>query len=177
MPTPMPAILEPTVQTLLADIRNGDPSIRARAVDQAPLVGVRAIGALAEVYSGGDPAAAKAAHEALRRIAHHAARPGAPAERRAATKELAALVGSRRPNALRVDAIYLLGFVGGTDAVAALAAQLSDPTLRDHARLALERIPDRAVDSALAKALQTAHPDFRPAIEQSLAVRRSRGRR
>ncbi|HSV73901.1 MAG TPA: hypothetical protein VLH79_09095 [Chthonomonadales bacterium] len=177
MPNAMRPIVEPTVQSLLADIRNGDPAVRARAVEQAPLVGARSIGALGEVYGAGDPAAAKAAAEALRRVAHHAARPGAAVERRAAVREIASLIGSRQPHPLRVDAAYLLGFIGGADAVPALAAQLADPALRDHARLALERITDRSADGALTRAQDTAAADFRPAIAQSIAVRRARARR
>ncbi|MCX6361299.1 MAG: hypothetical protein NT029_15960 [Armatimonadetes bacterium] len=141
-----------TLAALLADVRSGDTALRLRAVDQAALVGVSAIVPLGDVCGGSDPAAAKAALEALRRVALHAGRPGANAERRKAGGELVKLLAPARPRRVRAEALYLLGHVGLDAHVAPMARLLKDETLAADARMALTRMPGKAARRALAAA-------------------------
>lgn len=152
--TSIPGLLaqKPTAATLMADVASGDIEIRQRAVEQAPLVGTPIIVPLGRVMAGTDPAAAKAALEALRRVAHHAARPKANAERRTATRELLKLTAATFPRAVRVEAIYLLGCIGGSEAVPALAGLMKETDVATEARMALQRIPTASARRALSAA-------------------------
>jgi HEAT repeat protein len=163
---------DPTVGTLLANIKHGDASARAAAIRQATLVGTSAILPLAQVFGDDNRGAGKAAGEALKRIVHHAARPGAEREAKAAAESLIKLIDRVQPRKVRVTAIYLLGYIGKGDAVPPLAALLAEEDIREEARMALERIPDRAAEGALRRALRSVSADFRPNIEQSLRHRR-----
>ncbi|MBM3493240.1 MAG: hypothetical protein FJX72_02795 [Armatimonadetes bacterium] len=167
----------PTAATLMADIRSGDAALRARAVEQATLVGTSLIVPLGNAAGGTDPAAARAAIEALRRVAHHCARPKAASERKAAVRELVKLTTAASPRHVRVEALYLLGFVGGADATGALGGLLTDASIGEEARLALERIPGPASDRALRRALTASDDSIRRAVEQSLEARAGRRRR
>ncbi|NLH97914.1 MAG: hypothetical protein GX446_00285 [Chthonomonadales bacterium] len=147
----IPALLaqRPTAATLIADIQNGDLRVRTTAVQEAVLVGSSLIVPLGRVMAGSDPGAARAAMEALRRVAHHCARPRASAERRTAATELLKLISASFPRPVRAEALYLLGCVGGPQQVQAIAALLRDPALADDARMALQRIPGGAAARAL----------------------------
>jgi HEAT repeat protein len=158
----------PMLRSLLTDIQYGDAASRMAAIKQARLVGTPAIGPLAALWGGADTASAKAAGEALKRIAHNAARPGAGAEAKAASLALMKLIGKEHPRHVRADSLYWLGFVGGSEAVPALAGQLGDLDIREDARMALERIPAPEAAKALQAALKSAPADFRPNIQQSL---------
>jgi hypothetical protein len=171
------AIQIPDVATLLANVSHGDAKARAEAVAAAPLIGWKAIAGLAEVYRKGDPAATHTAAYCLSRIAHHAARFGATTERAEAATALVPLIKTEQPQRLRIDALYLLGFVGGSSEVSAVAEILGDLILREYARLALERIPGGEADNALQKAWTRAGDDYRSNIEQSLRARSVRRRR
>jgi hypothetical protein len=171
------AIQIPDVATLVANVSHGDLLARQEAIASAHLVGTRAIPGLAEAYRTGDPAAIRAASECLRRIVHHAARPDSFTERSTAAASLAELIKPSEPRQLRVDALYLLGLIGGGSEVAPIAALLPDLVIREYARLALERIPGSEADAALHKAWQVAGQDYRDNLEQSLRARASRGRR
>lgn len=131
---------------------------------------------LLRVYGGSDPAAAKAAGNSLRRRVHEAARPGARGEAQAVSRELAIFIGPDQPRHVRADALRYLGFVGGRSEVGAIAAQLTDLDVREDARLALERLPDRQAERALRDSLKTVPADYRPAVEQSLRHRRRKWR-
>jgi hydrogenase maturation factor len=164
----------PTAATLLADVKGGDATLRLRAVEQAPLVGTPVIVPLGRVMAAGDRAAARTAVEALRRVAHHCARPGAGAERATAAKELLKLTTASLPTAVRVEALYLLGFLAAARDAAALGALLNDPSVREEALLALERVPGAAVDRVLRTRLARAAPEFQAAIRLTLEARRKR---
>jgi hydrogenase maturation factor len=139
----------PTAATLMADVRAGDAALRLRAVEQAHLVGSPLIVPLGHAMSGDDRQAARAALEALRRVAHHCARPRASAERRLASRELAKLAEPAFPRPVRAEALHLLGMVASSEAVRMLEAMLRDPAVGEEARLALERIPGPASERAL----------------------------
>lgn len=152
MTASIPALLaqKPTAATLMADIRSGDVEVRQRAVEQARLIGTPLIVPLGQVMAGNDPATAKAALEALRVVAHHAARPGASSERRTASRELLKLTNPTFPRHVRVEAIYLLGCVGTSEVVSGLAALLRERDVATEARMALQRIPGAASRRVLA---------------------------
>lgn len=156
---------------LLLAIQGQDREARAKAIEKATSVGTRAIVPLGGICSGPDRGAAKAAGEALRRIVHHAARPGAASERKAAAMQLLRMIRTQWPRQQRVEALYLLGLIGGSESVAAIAAQMKDPDVGEEARMALERIPGSTATRALQQALRTASADLRPAVEQSLKHR------
>jgi HEAT repeat protein len=162
----------PELQAFLARIEDKDAGARMTAARGAGPLGAAAVVPLGDRMASSDPGVAKAAGEGLKVIVHHAARPGAGSEAKAVSTELARLLEPGRPRSVRGEAAYLLGFVGGDEAVPALARLLGDPELREDARLALERIPGRAATRALERALKTAAPEFRPNLEQSLRHRR-----
>lgn len=99
-----------------------------------------AIPLLADAMAGADPAAAVQATRALEKLAHNAARPGAPDERGQALAELKKLAISRRPRKVRAHALRLLGFVGDRGTERALAALERDPEVGEDARMARQRI-------------------------------------
>ncbi|HEY3282365.1 MAG TPA: HEAT repeat domain-containing protein [Armatimonadota bacterium] len=163
------ADLEGTVSGL----REGDSAKRNAAIASAADLGAAGIGPVGDLVGSTDPKASRAAHAALEAIVHKSTRQGARSEARMVASELAKLLTASHPLKTRAEAAHLLGMVGGAPVVPALAAQLSDPALREEARLALERIPDKSAGTALRSALKTAPADFRPALEQSLAHRAS----
>jgi HEAT repeat protein len=163
----------PAANDLLANIQHGDTAARYAAVKQATLVGTDAIVPLADAHGGSDPAAAKAAGEAIRRIVHHAGRPGATAETKSACAQLQRLAGKEYPREVRTNAIGFLGSIGDKDAVPALVALLPDKEVSEDARMALERIPGREADTALRTASRSM-PESREALEQSLRHRNIR---
>ncbi|HXG24700.1 MAG TPA: hypothetical protein VNJ09_09115 [Chthonomonadales bacterium] len=161
---------------LLLSIQGQDREARAKAIEKATSVGTRAIVPLGGICSGSDRGAAKVAGEALRRIVHHAARPGATSERKAAAIQLLRMIRKEWPRRQRVDALYLLGLAGGSESVAAIAEQMKDQDVGEEARMALERIPGSAATRALQQALRTAPADLRLAVEESLKRRTRRMR-
>lgn len=146
----IPALLaqRPTAATLIADIRNGDLNLRVKAVQDSVLVGSSLIVPLGRVMAESDPPAARAALEALRRVTHHCARPGAADERRTAATELLKLTAPSFPRAVRSEAVYLLGCIGSPQQVQALANLVRDSAVGEDARMALGRIPGSAAARA-----------------------------
>lgn len=160
------------LERFLQQIASEDAETRYRAWRSAGPMGAAAIAPLADRMAGADRGVAKAAGEAIERIVHHAARPGARNEARAVSAALLQVAESNRARLVRADAIHWLGFVGDGRVVPGLAKLLADPALRDEARMALERIPGREATRALERARASAPADFRPHLEQSLRNRR-----
>jgi hypothetical protein len=167
---PLPADL----LTLLADILYGDSRARAEAIRRAPLAGTLSIAFLGRICRDGSPGAARAAWEAIQRIAFNATRPNAPAiESESAQAALCRIAGdAQNPRALRTAALRLVGCIGQSASVKPVAAMLTAPDMREEARAALEQIPAAEAETALRSALRSAPADFRPALEQSLKNRR-----
>src|SRR5438874_2149254 len=162
------------VQALVAKIKGSDLDARAGAINEAAPLGAPAIAPLAGVAGGGDRGAAKAAREAIQRVAYYATRPGAGEDERAVAAELLKLIGTGRSRAVRAEAIRLVGILGGPDAATPLQRLLFDPDVREEARLALIRLPGPTADAALHLAMRTAPEDFRPALDLALQQRRRR---
>lgn len=163
-----------TVEALLSRITGADNAARAAAILQAGTQGARAVAPLAGALVHPERNVARAASAALERVALHAGRPGAAGEARAVSTELVRLLPPEQPRPVRLAAIRALALVGGAEAAPPLARLLGDPDLREEARQALEKIPDRAAERELRQALRTVPEAFRPALEQSLRKRRAR---
>lgn len=163
--------MDASVAALLTDIKVGDAAVRGRAVLKAPLAGTPAIVPLGQVLVGADLHAARAAEEALRRIVYHAGRPGAKAERVAASAELCKLLEPSTPRRARAEALYLLGILGDPGAVRAIVACLGQEDVREDARMALQRVPGREAKRALDVALAGATGDYRLGLVGSLKAR------
>ena len=81
------------------------------------------------------------------------------------------LLGDDRPVALRRELLWLLSEIGGDESVPSIAALLNQESLREDARMVLERIPGDTSLTALHKALDAGPKDFRLNIAQSLRAR------
>lgn len=161
----------PDVAALVADIEDEDENVRTRAWLRAGRVGAPAIRAVAALLSDPEREVARAAKRALWRIARHAYRPGAEAERRAVVRELIALLHPRHSTALRREVLWMLSEIGRDESVDPVARLLEDRELREDARMALDRIPGERSLAALKAALAGAPDDFKPSIAQGLRHR------
>lgn len=86
--------------------------------------------------------------------------------------ELIAVLNSEAPPEQKAMACKQLALCGSKEAVPALAALLADPQLASWARIALEVIPDPAVDEALREAAGRLEGRLLIGVINSLAVRR-----
>jgi len=159
------------VADLIAKIRDKDPSVRAEARDNAGKVGAPAVKLLAEVMTDPEFEVAREAERALWKIVRYAGRPKADGERKAVVTELIPLLGDSRPVRVKREAMWMLSEIAGDEAVAPVAAQLSDKELREDARMVLERLPGKRSLAALQMALKTAPEEFRVNVAQSLRAR------
>jgi HEAT repeat protein len=124
---------------------------------------------------GADDVSARYADQILLQdMALYASRPGAERERQALAKVLAKSLDQSMPVTVQYWLLLQLQRMGGAEAVPALARRLEsdDPTLRDYARRALEKNPDRGAETALLKALEEAtSPVWQAALIRSLGER------
>lgn len=160
-----------TLEQLVEQIQSSDDNVRAAARDNAGPVGAPAIGPLAKIAMDGDQEVARAAGRAMQNIVYYAGRPGASGEPQAVTAELIKLVNDQPPAQLRRDAMWMLWQIGDASAVPPVAALLTDPELREDARMCLEGLPVDEALAALKKALASAPEDFKPALAHSLRKR------
>jgi HEAT repeat protein len=159
--------------SFLSRIDSPDAEVRYSAWHTAGPMGAQAVAPLAQRLASPDKGIAKAAKGALENVVHYAARPGAGAESHAVARELTATAADGSlPASSRAEALHLLGFVADGRDVPHIAPLLHDETLRDEARMALERIPGSASADALKTALRDAPPDFHGPLAQSLYCRK-----
>lgn len=156
---------------LLAAVKGSDPEARRQAAEAIPGLGAAAVGPLFEIHASPDRSASRAARLALEALVHRAGRPGADAERAAVTALLVKHVGAGCPTDVRRYACELLSYIGGDDAVPALANLLKEPELAETARQALVRIPGEKAVQALADALAEAPPALKVGIIDALGRR------
>lgn len=159
------------IAKLIADLQSADDAVRGAAWQGAATSGAPAVKPLAGVMAHQDFEIARAAKRALWKLVRHVGRPKAGKERKAVQTELLSLLQAA-PVPVRRVAVWMLSEIGDADAVEPLAALLTDGELREDARCALERIPTSKATRALDKALKTGREDFRPALANSLRVRR-----
>ncbi len=164
-------IISSSVQALLEKIKSPDANERIAAIKVAPEEGAAAVVPLGEIYGSNDLAAAKAAHEALRRIVHHSARPNAIGESKTVVAKLLLLIDQKQPLIVRKEALHLLSFIASEEQAERIGKQLSDADVREEARLSLQRIPGSKVDKVLREAAHNTAGEFRAALELSLRSR------
>ncbi len=160
-----------TLEMLVEQIQNADDNVRAAARDNAGQVGAPAIAPLAKIACEGELEIARAANRAMLNIVYHAGRPDASDEAKAVSAELIKLVGPEPPLQFRRDVMWMLWQIAGPEAVQPVAALLSNPDLRDDARMCLEGLPASEAVAALQAGLKAAPDDFKPAMAHSLEKR------
>jgi hypothetical protein len=153
---------------LLRQLKSADDKARTEAWCAAGPLGAPAVQPLAALLTDADREVARAASRALGKIVHYAGRPGAGAERKAVAAALIAALSAGPPAAARRELLWLLSEIGGDEAVPPVAALLSDPELRDDARMVLERLPGIKATAALKAALKQAAEDFKPSLAHAL---------
>lgn len=159
------------LQTFLESLGNQNGETRAAAISSAPGIGADGVLPLAKMIGGSNLAASKAASEALKRIVHYAARPGAATEAKAVSTQLVQVATSDQAAAVRREAIHLLGYIAHENQVERIASLLRDPVLREDVRQTLQMIPGRKVDRVLEDAVSATPPDFAMAIKLTLKHR------
>ena len=165
------------VKTLIAGIKDDDPKVRTKAWQSAGQVGAPAIKPLAKLMSSEELEVARAAKRGLWKIVRHAGRPKAGGMKRAVINKLVELLDDEQPVPVRREVLWMLSEIGNRNSIKPMAALLSDKDLREDARMALQRIPNRAAMAALRAGFKEAPDDFKPNIAQSLRQRGARIRR
>ena len=112
------------------------------------------------------------ARRALWNTIRHAGRPGAEEEKAVAATTLNALLSTDLATELQREVLWMLSEIGGNQSVEPIAELLTHTSLREDARMALERIPTKKAVALLQAALADAPADFKIHLAQSL---RSRG--
>lgn len=159
-----------SVTDLVARIKSTDDKVRGPAWQGAGAVGAPAVKPLAALMTDPDFEISRSAKRALYKIVRHAGRPGAKKEAQAVEKELIPLLqNSAVP--VRREVLWMLSEIGGDDAVAPMAALLTDKEVREDARCALMRLPGRKATAALKSAFGSASEEFKSALAESLRAR------
>ena len=155
---------------LAARIKSTDDKVRGPAWQGAGPVGAPAVKPLAAVMTDADFEISRSAKRALYKIVRHAGRPGAKKEAKAVERELIPLLKSDAVT-IRREVLWMLSEIGDEDAIAPMAALLTDKEVREDARCALMRLPGRKATAALKSAFGTAPEEFKSALAESLRTR------
>lgn len=141
---------------LIASLTSSDPQTRRAAAAAAGEHGATSVAAVAALLDHADPDIAKTAGQALDAIAHHAARPGADAERLAFNQAiLTALASGTGEDRSRGALLRLLAWTGQDDVVAAVGGLSRDIRLGGDALYVLTAIPTPAATQALIDRLRS----------------------
>ena len=159
------------VDELIAGIKSNSAEKRTESWQSAGKVGAPAVKPLAKVMTDDELEVARAAKRALWQIVRYTGRPGANQERRAVGVELIALLGAEQPVAVRREVLWMLSEIGGRRDIEPIAGLMKNEDLREDARMALERMPNRRAVAALNAAFKSAPEDFKPNLAQSLRKR------
>ena len=159
-----------SVDDLVAKIKSPDDKVRGPAWQGAGPAGAPAVKPLAALMTDADFEVARSAKRALYKIVRHAGRPGAQKEAAAVEKELIPLLKSEAVP-VRREVLWMLSEIGGPDAIAPMAALLSDKEVREDARCALTRLPESQATQALKSAFDSAPEEFKFALAESLRQR------
>ena len=160
------------LNALLQNIRSETSEIRVEAARTAAQVGPAALVPLGESIDSEGQFVVKDIKQAMRNIVNHAGRPGADGERQAAAEELAKLLDKERSAGVRNQALYLLGFAGGSKQVSAVAEQLYDQAVCEEAAACLERIPGEEATKALTEAVEKVPGDFKRRVLAVIGLRK-----
>ena len=158
------------VEDFIARIQSKDDTVRGPAWQTAARWGAPAVKPLVSVMQDQDFEVARSARRALWVITRHAGRPGATKEAKAVAHELVAFL-SGSPKASQREMLWMLSEIGSDDDVAAMAALLTDSSMREDARCALMRMPGRKATAALKSAFGRAPEEFKFALAESLRQR------
>ncbi|OHB83399.1 MAG: hypothetical protein A2Z38_11515 [Planctomycetes bacterium RBG_19FT_COMBO_48_8] len=159
------------VDGLLAGIKSDSAEKRTEAWQSAGEVGAPAVKPLAEVMTDDNLEVARAAKRALWQIVRYTGWPGANKERRAVETELTDLLGDDQPVAVRREVLWMLSEIGARNSIKPIAGLMKNESLREDARMALERIPSKRAVAALKAGFEKAPEDFKTNIAQSLRKR------
>jgi HEAT repeat protein len=159
------------VYNLMSGIRDGDAKVRTEAWQSAGKAGAAAVKPLAIVMADKKLEVARAAKRGLWKIVRHVGRPKAAKEKVAVINRLVELLGNDQPVPVRREVLWMLSEIGNRKSIKPIAALLSDKDLREDARMALQRIPNRTALAALRAGLINAPDDFKLNIAQSLRQR------
>lgn len=165
---------ELTLETLIAQIKDKDDTVRAAAWQAAGKVGASALKPLAQVAKGGELEVARAASRAMWQIVRYSGRPGAEGERKATVDALLDLFqDDQLPVQLRRDVVWMTSEVIKDEEIdpTAAAEMLKNRELREDIRCGLQRVPGGNALAALKGALEVAPDDFKPALAASLRAR------
>ena len=160
-----------TAEELIAQIKDKDDKVRAAAWIKADEVGAPAVKPLASAMTDGDFEVARAAKRGLWKIIRRAGRPGADEEKKAVVKELIPLTKDGQAVPVRRETMWMVSELAGDEAVAPVAAALTDKELREDARMVLERLPGDKSLAALKAGFEAAPEEFKPNMAHSLRVR------
>ena len=173
----------------LAGIRSDDEDANHAAWSTADEVDPSVIAALSELLTSKKPNVRKASEEALKNIVHgvgktidprsmgaNAGRPDNPGQmdlRQQVVMHLLSVVDGKYSKIAKTTALRHLSLIATTDDVGRVAGLIHDPQLREEAAFCLERIPGKASEEALLRALPNAADDFKPRILAALGHRRA----
>ena len=158
------------IDALLARIKSTDDKVRGPAWQGAGPAGAPAVKPLAAVMTHEDFEVSRSAKRALYKIVRHAGRPGAKKEAKAVETELIPLLKSDAVP-VRREVLWMLSEIGDDDAIAPMAALLTDQEVREDARCALMRLPGKKATAALKSAFGSASGEFKTALAESLRIR------
>ncbi len=159
------------VNETVARIKDKDEKVRIEAWQKAAAMGAPALRPLAALLTDDEIEVTRAAKRALWQIVRQSGRPGADAERKAVVQELLPLLEANQPSLIRREVLWMISEIAGDEAVAPVAAILSDAELRDDARMVLQRLPGDASLQALKQGLAAAPEPCKYNIAVSLRAR------
>lgn len=162
--------MKTSIADLIASLTNTDDAVRGPAWQGAAAFGAEAVKPLAGVMVHPDFEIARSARRALWVVVRHAGRPAAAKEAQAVTKELLALLAGSPPGVQR-ELVWMLSEIAGDDAIGPMSALLANPTLRQDALSALQRLPGVKVTRALSFAFGNVPEDFKSAVADALRNR------
>ncbi|NQV35809.1 MAG: HEAT repeat domain-containing protein [Phycisphaeraceae bacterium] len=159
------------LKELVKDIQSDTPETRTAAWQQMDAFGASAVKPLAKLCSEGNMEVRRAAKRGLEKIVRTVGGPGVQPAKRAVIRALLRLLDDSQPVALRREILWLLSEISGRESVESIAALLKHETLREDARMVLERIPGETSLTALRNALRSVPAPFGLNIAQSLRAR------
>jgi len=165
---------EPSVDELIREF-TGDKPAQARTPQQLDAACAQVLDSLMPDMGSEDPGRRASAQSTLEKIAFHASRPGAEAERAACSKAVAARLGPDVGPLARVWLLRQLERIGRVEAVPQVARLFADkdPLIRESARRALQKNPAREANTALQQAISLADAAaWRVALINAIAERR-----
>ncbi len=165
---------EPNIGELIRELA-GEKTAAARTPEQLHAAYAQVLDSLMPEMGNEDPGKRGGPQGTLERIAFHASRPGAEADRAACSKAIAGRLGPEVGPLARVWLLRQLERIGRAEAVSQVAKLLADkdPLIRESARRALQKNSALEANTALREALGAANvPAWRVALINALAERR-----